>query len=96
MKHATNRVRGKRCSTFRDYGCRVAAEPYPRHLAFSSTYNFRDVGGYPVVTPTQAPFIEDDWDLRYMVRKDGTNVRADAGATTDDGGATPEDGGATD
>ena len=56
----------------------------------------QDVGGYPVVTPTQAPFIEDDWDLLFMVRKDGTNVRADAGATTDDGGATPEDGGATD
>jgi protein-tyrosine phosphatase len=25
----------------------VEAEPYPRNLAFSSTYNFRDVGGYP-------------------------------------------------
>jgi len=47
MKHATNRGRAKRCSTFRDYGCRVAVEPYPRNLAFSSTYNFRDVGGYP-------------------------------------------------
>jgi protein tyrosine/serine phosphatase len=47
MKHATIRPRAKRCSTFRDYGCRVAAEPYPRNLAFSSTYNFRDVGGYP-------------------------------------------------
>jgi protein-tyrosine phosphatase len=47
MKHATNRGHAKRCSTFRDYGCRVAAEPYPRNLAFSTTYNFRDVGGYP-------------------------------------------------
>ena len=28
-----------------------------------------DVGGYPVVTPTQAPFVEDEWDLRYMIRK---------------------------
>jgi protein tyrosine/serine phosphatase len=24
----------------------VAAEPYPRNLGFTSTYNFRDVGGY--------------------------------------------------
>jgi len=24
----------------------VAADPYPRNLSFSSTYNFRDVGGY--------------------------------------------------
>jgi protein tyrosine/serine phosphatase len=47
MKHATNGAGGKRCSTFRDYGGGVAAEPYPRTLAFSSTYNFRDVGGYP-------------------------------------------------
>jgi protein tyrosine/serine phosphatase len=46
MKHATNGARGKRCSTYRDYRDRVAAEPYPRNLAFSSTYNFRDVGGY--------------------------------------------------
>jgi hypothetical protein len=28
-----------------------------------------DVGGYPVVTPTAAPFVEDEWDLRFMVRK---------------------------
>ena len=27
----------------------MAAEPYPRNLAFSSTYNFRDVGGYPAL-----------------------------------------------
>jgi protein-tyrosine phosphatase len=47
MKHATNRGHGKRCSIFRDYRGRVAVEPYPRNLAFSSTYNFRDVGGYP-------------------------------------------------
>lgn len=46
MKHATNGRCGKRRSTFRDYGGRVAAEPYPRKLAFSSNYNFRDVGGY--------------------------------------------------
>jgi protein-tyrosine phosphatase len=25
----------------------VAAEPFPRNLSFSATYNFRDVGGYP-------------------------------------------------
>jgi protein tyrosine/serine phosphatase len=25
----------------------VAVDPYPRNLSFSSTYNFRDVGGYP-------------------------------------------------
>ena len=31
-----------------------------------------DVGGYPVVTPTQAPFVDDEWDLRFMVRKSGT------------------------
>ena len=24
----------------------VAADPYPRNLTFSATYNFRDVGGY--------------------------------------------------
>lgn len=46
MKHATNRRRGKRRSTFRDYGGRVADHPYPRTLPFSSVYNFRDVGGY--------------------------------------------------
>jgi pectate lyase len=28
-----------------------------------------DVGGYPVVTPTQAPFVDDEWDLRFMIRK---------------------------
>jgi protein-tyrosine phosphatase len=49
MKHATLGRRGKRCSTFRDYGGRVVAEPYPRNLAFSATYNFRDVGGYPAL-----------------------------------------------
>ncbi len=27
----------------------VVAEPYPRNLAFSVTYNFRDVGGYPAL-----------------------------------------------
>jgi protein-tyrosine phosphatase len=47
MKHATNRRRGKRCSTFRDYGGWVAAERHVRNLTFSTTYNFRDVGGYP-------------------------------------------------
>ena len=31
-----------------------------------------DVGGYPVMTPTQAPFVDDEWDLRFMVRKSGT------------------------
>ena len=46
MKCATNGRRGKRCSTFRDYLGRVAADPYPRNLTFTSTYNFRDVGGY--------------------------------------------------
>jgi len=30
------------------------------------------VGGYPVMTPTQAPFVDDEWDLRFMVRKSGT------------------------
>ena len=25
----------------------MAVDPYPRNLPFSSTYNFRDVGGYP-------------------------------------------------
>ena len=25
----------------------MAVDPYPRNLSFSSTYNFRDVGGYP-------------------------------------------------
>jgi len=49
MKHATIGRRGKRCSTFRDYGGRVVGEPYPRNLAFSVTYNFRDVGGYPAL-----------------------------------------------
>jgi hypothetical protein len=29
-----------------------------------------DVGGYPVVVETTAPFVEDEWDLRYMIRKD--------------------------
>jgi len=46
MKHATNRAAGKRCSTFRDYRGRVVDEPYARTLAFSASYNFRDVGGY--------------------------------------------------
>jgi pectate lyase len=27
------------------------------------------VGGYPNHAPTSAPFVEADWDLRYMVRK---------------------------
>jgi pectate lyase len=35
-----------------------------------------DVGGYPVVTPTQAPFVDDEWDLRFMVRKAGATVDA--------------------
>jgi protein-tyrosine phosphatase len=46
MKHATNGLRGKPSSTFRDYGRGVSVDPYPRTLAFASTYNFRDVGGY--------------------------------------------------
>jgi hypothetical protein len=37
-----------------------------------------DVGGYPALTPTQAPFVEDEWDLRFMVRKSGAE---DAGTT---------------
>jgi hypothetical protein len=28
-----------------------------------------DVGGYPMHAPTQAPFVDDEWDLRFMVRK---------------------------
>jgi pectate lyase len=40
----------------------------------------QDVGGYPAHAPTQAPFVEDDWDLRYMVPKAGY---PDAGVTPD-------------
>jgi hypothetical protein len=36
-----------------------------------------DVGGYPTFTPTQAPFVEAEWDLRFMLRRDGSQ---DAGA----------------
>jgi pectate lyase len=36
-----------------------------------------DVGGYPTHTPTQAPFVEDEWDLRFMIRK---GPAPDAGA----------------
>ena len=46
MCHLTRR-RGKRL--FHLSGLRlvgVAADPYPRNLTFSATYNFRDVGGY--------------------------------------------------
>jgi pectate lyase len=28
-----------------------------------------EVGGYPVVSPTRAPFVDADWDLRTMTRK---------------------------
>jgi protein-tyrosine phosphatase len=49
MKHATIGRREKRCSILRDYRGWVVAEPYPRNLAFSVTYNFRDVGGYPAL-----------------------------------------------
>jgi pectate lyase len=31
----------------------------------------QDVGGYPVVEPTSAPFVEAEWDLTTMVRKSG-------------------------
>jgi hypothetical protein len=58
-----------------------------------------DVGGYPVLTPTQAPFVEDEWDLRFMVRKDGTpgTPGPDAGSGgTDAGSSTDTDPGATD
>ena len=30
-----------------------------------------EVGGYPVVAPTQRPFVEADWDMATMVRRDG-------------------------
>jgi hypothetical protein len=64
----------------------------------------QDVGGYPVVAPTQAPFVEDEWDLRFMVRKDGmpgTPGMPDAGAATDapvttDAGGTTDAGATTD
>jgi hypothetical protein len=29
----------------------------------------QDVGGYPVQEETRAPFVDDEWDLRFMVRK---------------------------
>lgn len=29
----------------------------------------QEVGGYPVVEPTSAPFVEAEWDLATMVRK---------------------------
>ena len=31
----------------------------------------QQVGGYPVVEPTSAPFVEAEWDLATMVRKQG-------------------------
>lgn len=31
----------------------------------------KEVGGYPVVTPTQRPFVEADWDMSTMTRRDG-------------------------
>lgn len=31
----------------------------------------KEVGGYPVVTPTQRPFVEADWDMATMTRRDG-------------------------
>ena len=46
MKHATIGLRGKRCSTYRDYVWGVVADSHPRNIGFSATYNFRDVGGY--------------------------------------------------
>ena len=30
-----------------------------------------EVGGYPVMAETQRPFIEADWDLANLTRKDG-------------------------
>lgn len=30
-----------------------------------------EVGGYPVMAETQRPFIEADWDLATLTRKDG-------------------------
>ena len=64
-----------------------------------------EVGGYPMFTPTQATFVEDEWDLRFMVRKDGpadagasdaTSDATDASNTTDAGAADATDAGATD
>jgi len=40
-----------------------------------------DVGGYPVVTPTQAPFVDDEWDLRFMIRKADAPDAVDASAS---------------
>jgi hypothetical protein len=35
--------------------------------------NESEVGGYPVYKETRRAFAEQEWDLRYMTRKDGTN-----------------------
>ena len=62
-----------------------------------------------MVTPTQAPFVESEWDLRFMIPKAGfpdagsaspadastTDAPADAG-TTDAPDASTADDGATD
>jgi pectate lyase len=65
-----------------------------------------DVGGYPTFTPTQAPFVEADWDLRFMIPRNGypdagtLDASLDVGATDAplDASATdaPMDAGATD
>ena len=69
-----------------------------------------DVGGYPVVTPTQAPFVENEWDLRFMIPKagfpdagsasttDASTTDAPADASTTDAGTTdaPADASTTD
>jgi hypothetical protein len=30
-----------------------------------------EVGGYPVLQPTGRPFVEADWDMATMIRRDG-------------------------
>ena len=54
-----------------------------------------DVGGYPVLTPTQALFVDEEWDLRFMVPKAGF---PDAGSpsTTDASPTDAPDTGTTD
>ena len=39
-----------------------------------------EVGGYPKVAPTRAPFVEADWDLARMVPKSGLHPGQKAGA----------------
>lgn len=41
-----NRVLGREVPPFGTRFGRVTASPHPRNLTFTSTYNFRDVGGY--------------------------------------------------